>query len=156
MVCSGRKGTWTIEYTFSGGTTQPAIYADANEDDNPYFSNEGGRAVLRSACDGRNMEPPYFAGVFSSVSIVSESFVPNSEKYDCLNGTCVGSTRYKTPGIYKSLVDCQAVCANGGACSEGKQCVDPTTFCPDGKVCIDQGEFASIEALISKIGSEVC
>lgn len=77
-------------------------------------------------------------------------------KYDCLNGQCVLKTTYNTQGIYNSLADCQAVCANGGACASGKKCVDPTTFCPDGKVCLDQGEFDSIEALISKINSEVC
>lgn len=82
--------------------------------------------------------------------------MPVVTKYDCLNGNCVESTEYKTPGIYQSLSDCQAVCANGGACASGKKCVDPTTFCPDGKVCLDQGEFDSVEALISKIGSEVC
>ncbi|BBD67959.1 hypothetical protein NIES4072_47290 [Nostoc commune NIES-4072] len=80
----------------------------------------------------------------------------SAESYDCINGVCTLSTQYKTQGIYRSLADCQGVCANGGACAEGKKCVDPTTFCPDGKVCLDQGEFASIEALISKIGSEVC
>ncbi|MEH2239548.1 hypothetical protein [Nostoc sp.] len=76
--------------------------------------------------------------------------------YDCLNGDCIVKTQYNTPGIYGSLANCQAVCANGGACGAGKQCIDPTTFCPDGKVCIEQDEFSSIEALISKIGSEVC
>lgn len=81
---------------------------------------------------------------------------PPTSKYDCLNGQCVVQSQYSTPGVYSSLADCQVVCANGGACSAGKQCVDPTTFCPDGKVCIDQGEFDSVEALISKIGSEVC
>ena len=79
-----------------------------------------------------------------------------SATYDCINGACISSTQYKTPGIYQSLSDCQTVCANGGSCGDGKQCVDPTNFCPPGKVCIDQSEFSSIEALISKIGSEVC
>ncbi|MGV0102232.1 hypothetical protein NSTCB13_06120 [Nostoc sp. DSM 114160] len=80
----------------------------------------------------------------------------STTKYDCINGTCTDANTHKTAGIYQSLADCQAVCANGGACASGKQCVDPTTFIPSGKVCIDQGEFASIEALISKIGGEVC
>ena len=76
--------------------------------------------------------------------------------YDCINGVCTVKTQYNTPGLYNSLSDCQAVCANGGSCGDGKQCIDPTNFCPPGKICIDQGEFSSIEALISKIGSEVC
>lgn len=85
--------------------------------------------------------------------VVSTTCPQATTKYDCLNGQCVPNNIL---GLYNSLDDCQAVCANGGACSPGKQCVDPVTFCPDGKVCIDQGEFLSIEALISKIGSEVC
>ncbi|MHC5751501.1 MAG: hypothetical protein ACYTXF_12935 [Nostoc sp.] len=95
--------------------------------------------------------------IFHPDAYVVSTTCPVSEKqYDCINGACTVNTTYSTPGLYKSLADCQAVCANGGACAAGKQCVDPTTFCPDGKVCIDQGEFSSIEALISKIGSEVC
>lgn len=78
------------------------------------------------------------------------------KQYDCINGVCTKKTLYNTPGIYQSLEDCQAVCANGGSCADGKQCVDPTNFCPPGKVCIDQGEFSSIESLISQINSEVC
>lgn len=81
---------------------------------------------------------------------------PPQQKYDCINGVCTPKSTYSTPGIYASLTDCQAVCANGGACAEGKQCLDPNTYCPPGKVCIDQGEFSEAEALISKIGSEVC
>ncbi|MEH1959859.1 MAG: hypothetical protein V7L05_08225 [Nostoc sp.] len=81
---------------------------------------------------------------------------PTTPKYDCINGQCISKNTYSTPGIYATLADCQAVCANGGACAAGKQCVDPTTFCPDGKICIEQSEFSSIEALISKINSEVC
>lgn len=81
---------------------------------------------------------------------------PPPTKYDCINGQCIIKTQYNTLGLYESLEDCQVVCANGGACAEGKQCIDPLTFVPSGKVCIDQNEFASIEVLINKIGSEVC
>jgi hypothetical protein len=94
-----------------------------------------------------------------NVSITSSSnscTATSTSKYDCINGSCVVSNQYKTPGFYTSLSACQAKCGDGTTCGTGKQCVDPTTFCPNGKVCIDQGEFASIEALISKIGSEVC
>lgn len=82
--------------------------------------------------------------------------VSTDNKYDCINGVCTLSTQYQTPGLYKSLADCQAVCADGGACGSGKQCVDPTTFCPPGKVCIDDSELSSIEGLIANINSEVC
>ena len=98
----------------------------------------------------------YYPGSIHVTIDSSTNSCPPVITYDCINGVCIPSTQYKTAGIYNSLANCQAVCANGGACASGKQCVDPTTFCPDGKVCIDQSEFASIEALISKINSEVC
>ena len=68
----------------------------------------------------------------------------------------VPQSTYKTPGLYQSLTDCQTVCTNGGSCGDGKQCVDPTTFCPPGKVCIENSEFSSIQNLISGINNEVC
>ncbi|MEH2164561.1 MAG: hypothetical protein V7K38_26795 [Nostoc sp.] len=98
----------------------------------------------------------YSPGSINVTVTSSSNSCLNVTKYDCINGQCIQSSTYETPGIYQSLADCQAVCANGGACASGKKCVDPTTFCPDGKVCIDQGEFDSIEALISKINSEIC
>jgi hypothetical protein len=99
------------------------------------------------------------AGILCSTSSlyhsVSVQYIPDSIKYDCLNGECVNSTQYSTPGTYDSLASCQANCG-GTTCGTGRLCVDPNSFCPDGKVCLDQGEFSSIEALISKIGSKVC
>lgn len=124
-----------------------------------------GRATLVSTtylgCSGLQL---YLDGVsqgnsyifYTDAYILSTTCDPLPELYDCINGNCIASTTHGTSGLYKSLADCQAVCANGGACAEGKQCVDPTTFIPSGKVCIDQGEFDSIEALIAKINSEVC
>ena len=99
---------------------------------------------------GKIPTPAYPNKVFGSCSQCFAS------TYDCLNGLCIASNTYNTPGLYKSLADCQAVCANGGACGSGKQCVDPTTFCPNGKVCIDQDEYSNIQGLIAKINSEVC
>lgn len=78
------------------------------------------------------------------------------ELHDCINGTCVKNTQYGTPGLYKSLADCQAVCANGGGCGEGKQCVDPNTYCAPGKVCIDQSEFNEISGLVGVINGKFC
>ncbi|BBD69684.1 hypothetical protein NIES4072_29800 [Nostoc commune NIES-4072] len=135
-------------------------------DDPTYELKANNRWDLISTFDGRSMYVGWCGNAIHYPQMVNKRFVkddPNcqsggtpQQQYDCINGQCITKTQYNTPGIYNSLADCQAVCSNGGACASGKQCVDPTTFCPDGKVCIDQGEFASIEALISKIGSEVC
>ncbi|MEH2278124.1 MAG: hypothetical protein V7K40_25905 [Nostoc sp.] len=109
--------------------------------------------------DGVSAYPDFAGGSAAGYGTISEIDCGTGQpfpKYDCLNGTCVQKTQYNTPGLYPSLADCQAVCANGGACGSGKQCVDPTTFCPPGKVCIEQSEFSEIEGLISQINSEVC
>ncbi|MBN3911094.1 MAG: hypothetical protein HWQ35_32500 [Nostoc sp. NMS1] len=143
------------------------IYADLGNKSHPNFSlNVTGTGL---ACGGYSFnvtDNNSGAVIYTSTSPAKNVHLeiidndtgkpPTAPRYDCINGQCILKNTYNTPGIYNSLADCQAVCANGGACGSGKQCVDPTTFCPDGKVCIDQGEFASIEALISKIGSEVC
>lgn len=141
MTCTGRAGTWVIHYTFNGTPLTSSTYT-GTEDDNPYFSNESGRAVLRSVCDGRNMEPPYFAGSFSTVSITSSVFTPDDipeDKYDCVNSACIKSTVYNTPGIYDSLSTCETSCGSG--CS-GK--------------CISNSEWAQIEGLASQIKSKEC
>lgn len=131
-----------------------------NEGDYTFSGYAEFKSVTVSGCPGLRL---FLNGVDQGVeytfypdAYVVSTTCPDPSKYDCLNGNCVKQSQYNTLGIYNSLADCQAVCANGGACGSGKQCIDPTTFCPDGKVCIDQGEFASAEALISKIGSEVC
>lgn len=124
-----------------------------------------GRSGVYWVVDGTDM----FNGslvMSGSITVIADNYqsdygscngcTPVAIKYDCINGDCIDSSKYKTLGIYQSLADCQAVCANGGACGSGKQCVDPTTFCPSGKVCIDQNEYSEIQALISKINSEVC
>lgn len=41
---------------------------------------------------------------------------PDVVTYDCINGACIESTTYKTPGIYTTLEECQANCGNGKDC----------------------------------------
>jgi hypothetical protein len=130
-------------------TTEPQITYHSNSNDQAYW----GYAYTQFDNASSFADGSYT--IFQSDQ-ASCQVTQQQQRYDCINGICTLSSQYSTPGAYNSLLDCQAVCANGGACAEGKQCVDPTTFIPSGKVCIDQGEFDSIEALISKIGSEVC
>jgi len=72
------------------------------------------------------------------------SCTPVSVPYDCVNGNCVESSQYNTPGIYNSLANCQAVCGVS------------STDCPPGKVCLEQAEYDSINNLIAQLGGELC
>lgn len=63
---------------------------------------------------------------------------PPTPKYDCLNGICVLSTQYNTPGIY-SLSECEQTCGTG--CS-GK--------------CISNADWATIEGLAGQLKNKNC
>ncbi|MCC5641104.1 hypothetical protein LC593_35845 [Nostoc sp. CHAB 5844] len=74
------------------------------------------------------------------------SCLTNPVKYDCLNGSCVTSSTYDTPGLYDSLQECQGSCGSG--CQPPNICVPPN-HCPDGYVCIGADEFAQIKRELS-------
>lgn len=121
----------------------------------------GERVTQTSGClnDGQNSYcvlsngfTPYFQGL-NHCGVYFEYI---ESDYDCINGTCELSTKYKTPGFYKSLADCQKICGSSGVCGDGKQCVDPNVFCPQGKVCLDNSEYQQITNLISRISQQVC
>ena len=67
------------------------------------------------------------------------------ETYDCINGGCIKSTQYKTPGIYQSLQECQANC---GSVTNNE--------CPPGHICLTTSEFSQISSLASQIKGEIC
>lgn len=48
---------------------------------------------------------------------------PIEKKHDCLNGACVESKEYKTPGLYQSLEECETACGTGcsGKCLSNKE-----------------------------------
>ncbi|MBN3939180.1 hypothetical protein [Nostoc sp. NMS9] len=167
----GCEGTWQLYDNWSGHPSFSGLDTYAGfELDDPTWQRTSGSNVAWSlvavGTDGRVIaSTPGINDPSSTLYSSSKTFVKTDSncvtpspdtKYDCINGKCIVKTQYNTPGLYQSLADCQAVCANGGACAEGKQCVDPTTFCPLDKVCIDKGEFADAEAIIAKINSEVC
>ncbi|BAY74175.1 hypothetical protein NIES25_51710 [Nostoc linckia NIES-25] len=70
---------------------------------------------------------------------VSVQYIPDDEKFDCINGACISSNEYSTPGIYQSLGECEVNCGTG--CS-GK--------------CIPNAEWAQIEGLSSQLKSINC
>lgn len=59
------------------------------------------------------------------------------EDYDCVNGQCVLSTVYNTPGLYKSLAECEAEC--GGETCNG--------------ICIESQEYSQIVANLNEANS---
>lgn len=55
-------------------------------------------------------------------------------KHDCLNGGCVKSTDYNTPGKYDNLADCQAGCSKDSPCNG---------------VCVPSADIAALEQAIN-------
>lgn len=140
-----------------------------------HFSGPGirfGANGVNISADGvtlGNSSYPYEIRAGSNLSIVTKAIpTPGAQTvgncsgcelsgtYDCINGMCIASAQYKTPGYYKSLSDCQAICGDQGVCGNGKICIDPNSYCPPGKVCLEQAEYSQINALISKISQEIC
>ncbi|MBD2197941.1 MULTISPECIES: hypothetical protein [Calothrix] len=60
-------------------------------------------------------------------------------KYDCINGACIPSSTYNTPGIYQSLSECEIACGTG---CNGK--------------CISNAEWSKIEGLSSQLRNKNC
>lgn len=61
------------------------------------------------------------------------------QQYDCINGTCIPSTNYNTPGLYSSLSECETACGTG--CS-GK--------------CLSNAEWAQIQGLAAQLKNKNC
>jgi hypothetical protein len=47
----------------------------------------------------------------------------NGNEYDCINGSCVNSSVYGTPGNYSTLQECQSACGNGNTNNCDGECV---------------------------------
>ena len=80
---------------------------------------------------------------------------PSIKTYDCLNGACMESVVYYTPGLFNSLADCEAACGGGTGCAAPKICVLPD-YCPPGMVCLPAGEFSQIEGLAAALNDSAC
>lgn len=61
-------------------------------------------------------------------------------KYDCINGACIKSEKYETPGLYNSLEECQMVCGEKGCSGE----------------CISHKEWSQIKDLAGKLKNKNC
>jgi hypothetical protein len=108
---------------------------------------------------GWDMYPP-FSSSGNNFTQTSATFTPNPNdpncqeslnKYDCINGSCVKSNVYGTPGQYATLTACQGNCgSSNNSCNPPFQCIDPTNFCPQGKVCVPQDEWSKIGSLVQQ------
>lgn len=68
---------------------------------------------------------------------------PVVELYDCINGDCLNSTVYKTPGKFQNLAACRSECSGGG----GTPCAGE---------CIPLEEIAALQQAASNIRSRLC
>lgn len=64
-----------------------------------------------------------------------------SARFDCINGECINSDTYDTPGNYASLEECQAQCGIGAIC--------------DG-VCVSNADWSKIESLSGQLKQRNC
>lgn len=78
-------------------------------------------------------------GIQGQCSSCEQQETPPSAKYDCINGACLPSTTYSTPGIYANLSECEINCGPG--CSG---------------VCISNQDWTQIEGLASQLKNKNC
>ncbi|MDJ0620700.1 MAG: hypothetical protein QNJ63_28860 [Calothrix sp. MO_192.B10] len=129
MSNCGVPGVWAGTYQYQGLKTWTIRGFSL---DNPYYDNSltksgcSNYGVIRSSCDGRIMLDSFTCNVIIS-DFQSTSFTPDNladSLYDCINNACIISTEYNTPGLYKSLSECEQVCGTkgcSGKCLSNKQ-----------------------------------
>lgn len=148
MPNCGCPGTWYISGTGRTGSWTN-FKVRGYEHDSPYLRVISPYSYLHSSCDSRQMYNG--AWDWEEARNTSQYFVkddPNcvsQPRYDCINGSCLTSSQYKTPGIFESLADCQANCGSNS----------PNT-CPPGKVCLEQSEYSDILNKINTLSGLIC
>ena len=104
-----------------------------------------GKYVIATAGQLSNVTQCHNAGVSigycngQAFHYMRRYLIKDSAAYDCINGACTDSTKYKTPGIYQTLSDCETACGTG--CS-GK--------------CISNSDWAQIEGLSGQLKKRNC
>lgn len=161
----GCPGKWKIAYRYSNPSyPQDTYYVTVSGfeldslSQNTLSDSVGAYINVTFSCSGINqgLDRPSTGVHFVSASFTKDD--PNCvsspvQRYDCLNGSCVISTQYDTPGAFNSLVECQSTCTI--ACLPNQICVNPNTFCAPGKVCLERIEYNEIQSLITRILSEI-
>lgn len=85
-------------------------------------------------------EPDGFCSFLSETIVSTSSDCPET-LFDCINGNCIASTTYNTPGIFATLADCQAACGQNPGC--------------DGE-CVSAAEIAALQAAAANARSNCC
>lgn len=110
---------------------------------------------------------PFYPPATFEVSYTNFSNSCAAPTYDSINGTCVTSTTYTTPGHYPSLAACNAAITTTN-CPAGQSCFDPTNLsfcpscppcasCPPGQTCQDSlGEEVNFVNISAPIFSGNC
>lgn len=118
-------GTWRMTFTWTvDGQDYSADYPGRRDDDDPYYEVVGTHGYLTSRRTGERWE--LWTYTASTITNVRRLFIPNAPpqiKYDCINGVCLPSTDYGTPGFYLDLASCQAACGQS-SCPDGYECVE--------------------------------
>lgn len=80
-----------------------------------------------------------------------------NKRYDCVNGKCFEQTVYNSPGLFASLIDCEAACgtASNNICKPPNICVSPD-YCPPGMVCLPTEKYSLIEGLAIAVEKSAC
>ncbi|AFY48898.1 hypothetical protein Nos7524_3095 [Nostoc sp. PCC 7524] len=145
------SNTWTIQvdtpYSTSQnpGTTIPFTYSPSGcfrgsysyrfggtNNANLYLIHAGGETLL-----GGNWQSSILRGfTVRQISLCAGQTLT----YDCINGECIQSSQFNTPGIYTSLAQCESQC--GGATCKGK--------------CLSNSDWAQIEGLAAQLKNKSC
>ncbi len=111
----GVSGNWRINYELSPNNRDPWYPKELNDipgfsDDNP-VAQPVSRSDCRRAMDiiSAKDNRVIFQGITcnSFIRNITFNFVAVIKKYDYINGVCEESTKYNTPGIYKSKEACE-------------------------------------------------
>ena len=160
-------GTDNRFYTYSGCATipgwvpapgYPGYYAPADNGVQiigPWASTQGG--ITQVTGEAQRLSATSGSQAYGSCASCIDNPPPLTvNTYDCINGDCVNSKTYKTPGIYANLSDCETNCGTStNSCKSPNICVSPD-YCPPGMVCIESAQWGQIEGLASDVKNKSC
>jgi hypothetical protein len=81
---------------------------------------------------GWNSKPAYY---------LKNCQIDPNQTHDCVNGGCIPSTTYNTPGKYANLADCQSGCAKDSTCN-GE--------------CVSAADLANLQQAAGLVQSRLC
>lgn len=103
------------------------------------ISRQGGDAIDFCLINGGYSYFFALSGEEAKPGTATIELLQDLRKYDCINGACITTETYNTPGLYQSLSDCELACGTG--CS-GK--------------CISNADWATIQRLATQLKNKSC